>query len=729
MTATRLNWHKGEHVRITDNERVSELWRVVERDGMAWRLIPVIGGDTKTFSDYDIRLLRCKRLLEHYPGNRLGLSPEHAELLQRPWESNKLEHRFIADMKVVYCRRIEELRALGHPLEECFSTAAKEVFEENKSIWEQEAREIKRSQESRRSEHRRIVPKEMSGDREEAIEIQQYRPSTIESWWRLWSQVGNDRKILIPLYGNRGRGSQLDGGEINIYDRMDFYIQNFHFDPDKKNKKQNTLRFAYKELDKELKSHKLYVSYETFRTYKHKKYTEFEQDVGLTGSRKARLKHDVFKRMRSPDHALDEIEIDHCLIDLIVVDERSKRPIGRPWLTVALDRATRMILGVHLSFEVPSYASLQRCLAHAFWPKDLTGLELKHDWPCEGIPKRVFTDNGREFLSLSLKQTELALGFSVIQLPGRSPWLKGKIERFFGTMNAQVLNHKDGKTFSNTLKRKDYDSVGKARVTLKELRLDLIKWIVDDYHVTPHDGLKELPGTSKTPLEAWYQKTDPEGVRSVPEFEHIRRLTGATYWKPITKSGIRLFGLYYWHEDLTKLRRRGSKRSYEIRADPYNIGEVSLFDPVDNCWIDIPCDRPELSVGVTIHQSGIHIKAAKKGIGGRRINEDDLLEMRLKAKEESEAILADGNAGTTATRVGRYAIPNGQFFTPVAGETGITASNDDESPSKREADLQANVCQEPAPEDPVRTQDEATEDEMQALLAERLAYLKSRRAR
>jgi putative transposase len=722
MTATRLNWHKGEHVRIVDDEVNANLWRVVERDGKAWRLVPVAGGDTKTFSDDDIRVLRCKRRLEHYPGNRFGLSADHAELLQKAFSSQKPEYQLIAQMRVAYCKRADDLRDMRMALDDCFETASKEVYDENNDRWESEFRDIAMIREADRAKRWR-VPKDMRADNENEFKFGQPRPSTVETWYRLWVGVGRDIRILVPLYGKRGNHTRnLKGGEIDIYERMEFYIENFYFELDKKNKKQNSLRFAYRQLDRELKANGLYVSYRSFRVYKNKNYSKFEEDVGRLGLTKAKLKNDVFMRIRSPAYALDEIEIDHCLIDLIVVDERSRRPIGRPWLTVALDRATRMVLGVHLSFEVPSYASLQRCLAHAFWPKDLTGLDLKYDWPCEGIPKRVFTDNGREFLSRSLKRTEEALGFSVIQLPVRSPWLKGKVERFFGTMNAQVLNHEDGKTFSNTLKRKDYDSVGKARISLNELRQKLITWIVDDYHVTPHEGLKGLPGKHTTPLEAWYEKTDPEGVRGVPDFEHIRHLMGAVFLRPITKSGIRLFGLYYSDERLTKLRRRGGSQRYEIRVDPYNIGKVDLLDPIEGVWVEnIASDRPELAEGVTIHQSGIHIKAAKKGIGGRRINEDDLLAMRLKAREESESILSDDNASTTVTRVGRYALPNGQFFTPIAGQTGITASNDDEPRPTEviESALEASAVA--RADEPTPAQDDATDDELQAFMAERRA--------
>jgi len=38
---------------------------------------------------------------------------------------------------------------------------------------------------------------------------------------------------------------------------------------------------------------------------------------------------------------LEQLQIDHTGIDLIVVDERERQPIGRPCLTVAIDVYSR----------------------------------------------------------------------------------------------------------------------------------------------------------------------------------------------------------------------------------------------------------------------------------------------------------------------------------------------------------------------------------------------------
>jgi putative transposase len=55
-------------------------------------------------------------------------------------------------------------------------------------------------------------------------------------------------------------------------------------------------------------------------------------------------------------------QIDHTIVDLIVVDEETRLPIGRPYLTIAVDIYTRMVAGFHLSLDAPSSASVGLCL-------------------------------------------------------------------------------------------------------------------------------------------------------------------------------------------------------------------------------------------------------------------------------------------------------------------------------------------------------------------------------
>ena len=50
---------------------------------------------------------------------------------------------------------------------------------------------------------------------------------------------------------------------------------------------------------------------------------------------------------------LDQVQIDHTVIDLIIVDERERQPIGRPYLTVAIDVYSRCLVGMVVTLEPP----------------------------------------------------------------------------------------------------------------------------------------------------------------------------------------------------------------------------------------------------------------------------------------------------------------------------------------------------------------------------------------
>ena len=55
---------------------------------------------------------------------------------------------------------------------------------------------------------------------------------------------------------------------------------------------------------------------------------------------------------------LEVVQIDHTPVDVIAVDEMHRRPIGRPWLTLAIDINTRMVVGFLLSLDPPSATSM-----------------------------------------------------------------------------------------------------------------------------------------------------------------------------------------------------------------------------------------------------------------------------------------------------------------------------------------------------------------------------------
>ena len=67
---------------------------------------------------------------------------------------------------------------------------------------------------------------------------------------------------------------------------------------------------------------------------------------------------------------LSAVEIDHTIVDVQIFEPNSRRPIGRPVLTLMIDRATRVILGMVLTLEAPSRYTVGLCVYHAVMSKD-----------------------------------------------------------------------------------------------------------------------------------------------------------------------------------------------------------------------------------------------------------------------------------------------------------------------------------------------------------------------
>jgi hypothetical protein len=84
---------------------------------------------------------------------------------------------------------------------------------------------------------------------------------------------------------------------------------------------------------------------------------------------------------------LEQVQIDHTVIDLIVVDERDRQPIGRPYLTIAIDVFTRCARSAWSSrWKRRHLFPVGLCLCIIACDKRpwLEGLNIEMDWPMSG---------------------------------------------------------------------------------------------------------------------------------------------------------------------------------------------------------------------------------------------------------------------------------------------------------------------------------------------------------
>ena len=199
------------------------------------------------------------------------------------------------------------------------------------------------------------------------------------------------------------------------------------------------------------------------------------------------------------EHPLDIIQIDHTEIDVMVVDEEERLPVGRPWLTLGIDVCTRCIWGLKLTLEHPKAIATGLCISHGISPKEryLESLGLETDWPIWGIPRVIHVDNGRDFRGAMLERACEKHSIRLQFRPAYRPNYGAHIERYFGTMELE-LHKLPGTTFSKPEDRGEYNSEGNASLTLREVETYLVRFITGIYHVRPHAGLN-----GETPLAVY----------------------------------------------------------------------------------------------------------------------------------------------------------------------------------------------------------------------------------
>lgn len=111
-----------------------------------------------------------------------------------------------------------------------------------------------------------------------------------------------------------------------------------------------------------------------------------------------------------------------------------------------------------------------------------------------GIPGTIYVDNGSAFVDESLARTCARLGIRLTHSKPYRPQGRGKIERFFNTVNSQFLTEI---TVVDTQTGVVDDGVGSTVTTLEELNALFGSWVEMVYHRATHST------TGQTPLARW----------------------------------------------------------------------------------------------------------------------------------------------------------------------------------------------------------------------------------
>jgi len=244
-------------------------------------------------------------------------------------------------------------------------------------------------------------------------------------------------------------------------------------------------------------------------------------------------------------------QADHTQLDVWLCDERGQP--AKPWLTVILDDYSRAVAGFGLSFRSPSALQTALVLHQAIWRKsDAT-------WHVCGIPTVFYTDHGSDFTSRHLEQVAADLKMQLIFSQVGVPRGRGKIERFFQTVDQCFLCTVSGYAPPGTPK-------GTPSLTLVELVSRFRTFVLDDYHQHPHSE------TGMAPQTRWEMGGFVPHLPTSLEQLDLLLLTVAKPRK-VHQDGIHFLGFRYL--DLTLAAYVGE--AVTIRYDPHDVAEIRVF--------------------------------------------------------------------------------------------------------------------------------------------------------
>lgn len=298
------------------------------------------------------------------------------------------------------------------------------------------------------------------------------------------------------------------------------------------------------------------------------------------------------------DYPLAIAQVDHTPIQVCLVDEVDRQPIGDAWLTLVIDTYSRMVLGFYLTFEAPSTLSTGLALAHAFLPKEeyLRGLSVTGDWPCWGFPDVILVDNAAELNGRMMHGARRRYRFTLRDRPVGSPNFGGHVESAFRTFMYEMKTV-PGTKFSNPVERGEYDSEGRAIFTLREFETYFTEFLVNDYHLGKHRG-EGMEGT--VPLLKWKRGIfegdvhPPSGLPARPTDPMALRISLMPLERRTVRNGtVSLFDEEYHSgaliliSDSVDLTKPLAERKFEVRYDPRDISRIWLYNEATGGYVDL----------------------------------------------------------------------------------------------------------------------------------------------
>jgi putative transposase len=302
-------------------------------------------------------------------------------------------------------------------------------------------------------------------------------------------------------------------------------------------------------------------------------------------------------------------QIDATIADIYLLSEYDRsKVVGRPVIYFVADVYSRMIVGMYVGFEGPSWISAMMALSNAFCCKveycRNFGIEInKDDWPVAGLPDKILADQG-EFKGTLVEPFICAHGSGIENAKARRGDAKGIVEREFRTVQSDFKPYTEGivePVISKKRGGKDYRL--DATLTLPEFTQKIINIVLyhnNEHKMDKYDRSEGLPtDVPSIALNLWNWgisnltgrlRTAPEELVKINLLPH-RKAT-------VSEWGICIFGAYYTCSEVIQrgwLHRIKNHRpdSVHVAYDPRNTNHIYIRpdNNLEHFWVCELTDR------------------------------------------------------------------------------------------------------------------------------------------
>lgn len=491
-----------------------------------------------------------------------------------------------------------------------------------------------------------ILDAEYEGHKRKLIASRSVQTSTPEStiyrWLNQYHSVGSIAGLVDKKRGWTEGKTRLEPEQEAIIERV---INAFYL-----TKQRSSLEQTYREVHRLCTLEKVKKPSKKAIRYRINKLSEKEQ---LTKRGQVKLARKKFSptpfEFPNADTPLAVVQIDHTPVDLMLVDSEHRKPIGRPYLTLAIDVYSRMVTGYYLSLDPPSVISASMCLARSILSKDKLLLEhglSNASWQVFGYPRKVHVDNGADFRASAFAKSCEIHGIDIEYRPVGKPHYGSHIERLLGTFMKEIHGIK-GTTFSNIKEKDTYDSEKEAVMTFDEFEVWLLTFITKVYHQREHTTL------GRSPIEQWNigiygdDETMGIGIPVIPTDEKTLLLDFMpSIERTIQHFGVTIDGLRYYDTCLNPfinaVSTDGKKRKFIFRRDPRDISKLWFYDDVLHQYFVVPFANQKLpSMSIWEYRQ---IRNRIKEKGDAYINENQIFEALTEMRD-----MVEQSAKTTKT--------------------------------------------------------------------------------